>query len=1119
MFSSPAPARRLHASRTGIQAANTFKERRKSAASSSNSATPVPQPLEQKLPGREFAPEIPSDVYSSRPEYTVSLLSTFPRELQQILSSYDTSRYPSLGLVDSVTGFAVLSLRNETFVWDYSSDRKRAGLSCFIFSNPPTTSTNTNIQTPLAALVPYRNSSEPGLLLCSQDGSIRFWENVSLGLAGGDSFRTLKLAVAVGEHITRVLRAGPTMFVFSTTHGRLFKVSLVSNSSQRTLQSSVVTDNRTIFSRVTSTFFAPASAPAQTMARMIVACDEQNDQRQQAVWAVSSTQIHRWLLAPDSWDEITWDGSLHDLLSSFSSKELGIEITAAHLRAHDVAASGDLITLICSYQRGISSKARHFCAVQLRWSDRALVVNSLRQLHGEFDIDDTFPLVKMVHGASAALVCFKDGILLQSLSQGSIFQSTLRFKSETNLIVAADSNSDGNFIISTFESGILVCELHTNDVHQSNSDLSSDHLRATLEQEVFFGSRPNNPLLFQLDTQHGGRVGIAAERLSQDIIQSHSQALSTLSEECKQRLWLDANRLMVGQSLWDYYNRSASAAPARATILKQAIEALVNRLGVPLADDALPRMEGLFEEFRLLVERTQVSSNPRHRLEISMEVSQILIIMWSASEAHRQANLEVYGIGPRILVPAWGVGDAQFRLAQLLLDEIVTGLEGFATGDIHDGPKQEDAENCLRDIASVTLSMWDAAGDYIASTRPDEDNVAELEAFNRQFSAVRTQILQSLVRWGGWNVAFDLADQYHEYRFLVELCVNPEFGGHQQVVHYLRKYREAFAFHLYKWPISRFARAYSGIPPAGQSRDLLEPTVEFLPLVEAFFSTDQHPRLEWVHDLSPPISKFAAAKDALTSASLSESRKDDKHVMLSLAKLSGLSTLDTFDDLSMFQGLNSALDMISVHTTVLNELQEVVDNSDPRTAEPTDHILRGCMASQSRDEAILFKLFKTLAKRLMAGQALDAEDLVELLTMKDTGSRSNDLATALLVALRSNSSRPTLETAWRRAYLADDWSKFQAGHPDEVLYKMLNATQLAGCITALKLAGENIRDFILLPQAVLSVPDHSVVSIRHPDLTSSQVTELIASIDNERRQLSAFVADSQLVALMDTLIG
>lgn len=55
------------------------------------------------------------------------------------------------------------------------------------------------------------------------------------------------------------------------------------------------------------------------------------------------------------------------------------------------------------------------------------------------------------------------------------------------------------------------------------------------------------------------------------------------------------------------------------------------------------------------------------------------------------------------------------------------------------------------------------------------------------------------MEWGGSATAFDLADQYHEYRFLVQLSAHPTYGGPEQIVHYLRKYREAFAFHLYKW--------------------------------------------------------------------------------------------------------------------------------------------------------------------------------------------------------------------------------------------------------------------------------------------------------------------------------
>lgn len=56
-----------------------------------------------------------------------------------------------------------------------------------------------------------------------------------------------------------------------------------------------------------------------------------------------------------------------------------------------------------------------------------------------------------------------------------------------------------------------------------------------------------------------------------------------------------------------------------------------------------------------------------------------------------------------------------------------------------------------------------------------------------------------IVKWGGYDMAYSLADAYHEYAFLVQLCTDSVTGGEARTLEYLRKYQEAFAFYLYTW--------------------------------------------------------------------------------------------------------------------------------------------------------------------------------------------------------------------------------------------------------------------------------------------------------------------------------
>lgn len=73
------------------------------------------------------------------------------------------------------------------------------------------------------------------------------------------------------------------------------------------------------------------------------------------------------------------------------------------------------------------------------------------------------------------------------------------------------------------------------------------------------------------------------------------------------------------------------------------------------------------------------------------------------------------------------------------------------------------------------------------------------ELVSLQSLVYRRDLCFTLVKWGGYIEAYNLADEYHEYAFLVQLCTDPIYGGETKTIEYLRKYREAFAFYLYTW--------------------------------------------------------------------------------------------------------------------------------------------------------------------------------------------------------------------------------------------------------------------------------------------------------------------------------
>lgn len=176
--------------------------------------------LENTVFPREYASGSREEVYSCRPEYIVHALSGLPQELQKIMRSRgislpcpspgpgdllidaDVEHLQCRGLVDSLTSFTLISLPEETFVWSYVPTAG-AAQACYIFPNPVS---RDGRGAPYSCFAPYQSAQEPGLILCSPTGEVRFWLSIGLGLTGGEDYQTLDLGLSVGECVVNMLR-------------------------------------------------------------------------------------------------------------------------------------------------------------------------------------------------------------------------------------------------------------------------------------------------------------------------------------------------------------------------------------------------------------------------------------------------------------------------------------------------------------------------------------------------------------------------------------------------------------------------------------------------------------------------------------------------------------------------------------------------------------------------------------------------------------------------------------------------------------------------------------------------------------------------------------------------
>ena len=106
-----------------------------------------------------------------------------------------------MGDVDASTGFALVATPQACFVWQHTQEL--VGIpTCYIFPCPADPSQ----AAPLYAFVPYSSSREPGLILASQSGEVWFWNNIGVGLAGGEQYSKILLEMQSNEIVNSLTR-------------------------------------------------------------------------------------------------------------------------------------------------------------------------------------------------------------------------------------------------------------------------------------------------------------------------------------------------------------------------------------------------------------------------------------------------------------------------------------------------------------------------------------------------------------------------------------------------------------------------------------------------------------------------------------------------------------------------------------------------------------------------------------------------------------------------------------------------------------------------------------------------------------------------------------------------
>ncbi|KAG6898380.1 hypothetical protein C0992_009055 [Termitomyces sp. T32_za158] len=624
-------------------------------------------------------------LYAKSDQLAVSFYANLPVELKQVLKNADFFRDAYTGDIDTLTGFALVASAQTCFVWQHA-------------------------QPPFHALIPHSTSREPGLILLSADGSIRFWDSIGIGLAGGDHYITIQLDIAPGESVTNFLRSDSQTYVASTSAGNLFRLTLVSSGGKRHLNSHVFAkpSHPISFSRLLPSIFSSGSTTSTSFSHSknvsAIALGAKSGTSGREVWAIVDTRLQRWSMSPEGWEQLLLEGDVLGILSTAVRKAFGTRVDADDQK------------------------------VDLELLDLAV---------------DGYAISRLRPGLPTISLLFQG-----SLSDLDVdYRDRLELKSTMDRTLGIGTQDDGPLLVLTAATMMKVSmnldAILAYDIENGEAKL----VKSSMTQAILFSGIPDNPLHFSLPPdldeeslmQGAQQLSRAVLESDSDIIQKNHDLGAQLSER-KESILNDAVHVYM-QGINEGHHEDVIRAFFRLRVAD--IGRLISKVG-----DAATQAARLSQ---------------RDIVEFLPEANRIVLTALNSAFDYREYNLQVYGIDLPMIRP-WSSKPAVIDVVLGLFDATTKAIEASSSVDRTRTDSEPGAQ--LPDLAAVLFTCIQERLDWLGSSfAMSEPGVhRDREELSKKFDMLRPEVFETLRRNGYANAAFSLAEKYRDFSGLASLC-------------------------------------------------------------------------------------------------------------------------------------------------------------------------------------------------------------------------------------------------------------------------------------------------------------------------------------------------------------
>ncbi|WVQ93625.1 hypothetical protein IAU59_000701 [Kwoniella sp. CBS 9459] len=1000
-----------------------------------------------------------SRVYWSKDErHLVASLGGLPKEVANLIKGSDLVVNPIAGHVDPKSGFAMVVNPSVCISWNYTK-RTHSSPTTYSFPSPPASYASTPTLPPtLAALYTGSTSSEPGMILVSATGEIRFWESMSVALSNVERFQEIYLELGEDDYAEKLWKIDGNNFLITTTSSFAFRLTISSSGGRLVPTIMQLTRPGGMFGRASPQLFH-AKEDREGISSVSVA----NSGSGGSVYLMARRMIQKWAFGPDG-QKFVQEFDLHEtvgnwLFDNWSGGEISLEL-------NDIVPLGqDDLAVLVSFVEPQSSTSGYprlhnshaIVTFGLHPRSQALIVSKVINVsylaHSDPRMLDV-PRLLVPPGSSMAFIRFAETILVVSLDESAPYEEAITLKdSGRNAFIGAGCSSPSSSKRGTSVPSVVVIPvvgglMSVEALEPSNASVQTQYSSATarlkskMEQAVFFGERSDNPLSFDLPAGFQGDASEAAEAVSAEIVASSSPytpaifelrphlsdrllrlkelmnflryngLLSILPQATRRRLSRDAEKVKAAIDLWDYQNRYMDQMNTLSpqSLLSDSILTYMQQADIVEEEDFVrlffrTQVQHLDRLLEIVYATARAALGAANRNEVSAWVSEanrIFIVVERAAAQYREEELNTYEIDrERPAIEIWtaqenliGALDFLFTTTEALIKERTREL-----GSVIDEPATERSEPALRNEQALQARFKGQMAILAAALCTNmEDKCRATSRREIDEGADPQEGIQLREKWAAMKprVIRPLVgiDRVAEAYELAEN--HTDFLTLVVLCHDPQAGVNPARLQTY---IERFGEEFAFVLyqwyiDQGQAYELLTQDEVYGSLVSRFFEEHSYPELEWMHHLA--CRRYGAAAGALTDVMKDQSTKalEQQHLVGSIAKLAAVAEVRSKGVSADRKRRLIELDDELDLINVQNGLRESLLPAKAPGGRSRPVQLENQITLLSGRPAFAH-LFVELAQQLINGAALDLESLVDVLTLKDNYERSDDAAIAL----------------------------------------------------------------------------------------------------------------------------